>query len=68
MLGDVMASIFREAFVLCACPCSPMARCQSWRGGSISSKIEVLTGRCDWATVDHRSVAEVCGTADRGLR
>jgi hypothetical protein len=65
MFSDVTA-FFCEAFVLCACACSPRARCRSWCVGSIGSKIEVLTGRCDWPTVDHCAVAKVCGAANRG--
>ena len=43
----------------------PMVRRKSWRVGS--TKIEVLTDRRDGPAVDHCAIAEIGGTANRGL-
>lgn len=57
VFSDVPVPMFREA-------CMPRVR----RPGSVGSKIEVLTGRCDWPAVEHRAVSKVRTAANRGLR
>jgi hypothetical protein len=46
-------------------PMMPMVP-QSWRPGSIGSKIHILADRPDRPAVDHSAVSEVRATANRG--